>query len=127
MQTKEIPQNYQHISPAGAEVRILMGNAMGGIAHCTLHKDKISKAVIHRTVSEIWHIISGNGEIWRKNNDNESITPLSAGITIDIPLGTEFQYRSIGSDLVFICITMPPWTGSDEAMYVKNGAWMPMT
>ncbi|CZG79976.1 TPA: cupin [Legionella pneumophila] len=125
MNTQRIPKDYQHISPAGAEVRLLMSNHLGGMAHCTLKAGIISKAVRHKTVSEFWHVLSGEGAIWRKLNDEESITPLTAGVSIDIPLGTQFQYRSDTEDLVFICITMPPWTGSDEASYVEQGAWQP--
>ncbi len=123
MQTKSISHDYQHTSPAGAEVRLLMNNPHGGIAHCTLRAGKISKAVRHKTVSEFWHILSGKGAIWRKDAHKEEITPLAAGITIDIPLGTDFQYRSDAEDLVFICVTTPPWSGMDEASYVGQGAW----
>ena len=125
MKTVTIPDNYQHTSPAGAEVRVLMNDNNGGIAHCTLRNNKISKTVRHKTVSEFWHILSGKGAIWRKDKTGESITPLETGITIDIPLGTDFQYRSSDSDLVFICITMPPWPGSNEVTYVEKGAWEP--
>ncbi|WP_133127889.1 cupin domain-containing protein [Legionella nagasakiensis] len=125
MNTQIIPKDYQHISPAGAEVRLLMNNHLGGMAHCTLKTGTISKAVHHKTVSEFWYILSGIGAIWRKLDDQESITPLTAGVSIDIPLGTRFQYRSDAEDLVFICVTMPPWSGSDEASYVEHGAWVP--
>ncbi|MCW8405311.1 cupin domain-containing protein [Legionella pneumophila] len=125
MKTQEIPKEYQHTSPAGAEVRLLMNNHLGGMAHCTLKAGTISKAVRHKTVSEFWHVLSGEGAIWRKLNDKEIITPLTAGISIDIPLGAHFQYRSDAADLVFICVTMPPWSGSDEASYVEHGAWLP--
>ena len=125
MNTQMIPQDYQHISPAGAEVRLLMNNHLGGMAHCTLKANKISKAVLHKTVSEFWHVLSGNGAIWRKDHEQETITPLTPGVSIDIPLGTEFQYRSDGEDLVFICVTMPPWSGHDEASYVEQGGWTP--
>ena len=126
MKTQTIPEDFQHMSPAGAEVRLLMNNTMAGLAHCTLRKGKISKIVRHKTVSEFWHVISGQGEIWRKNGDHESITRLETGITIDIPLGTDFQYRSTAdSHLVFICFTSPPWPGADEVSYVETGAWIP--
>lgn len=126
MKTQTIPKEYQHTSPAGAEVRLLMSNEHGGIAHCTLRANKISKTTKHKTVSEFWHILSGRGQIWRKQGDSETITELEPGITIDIPLGTNFQYRSAElSDLKFICVTMPPWSGADEASYVENGAWQP--
>ena len=123
MKTQSIPDEYQHISPAGAEVRVLMNNELGGIAHCTLKADKTSKVVQHKTVSEFWHVISGNGEIWRKRGNDEGITTLEAGVTIDIPVGVSFQYRSQQEDLVFVCVTMPPWPGGNEVNYVGEGAW----
>lgn len=126
MKTQTLPNDYQHLSPAGAEVRPLISNSMGGAAHCMLMKGKVSKAVAHQTVSEIWHVISGHGQIWRRQGENELITDLSEGITIDIPIGTDFQYRSNDdADLVFICITMPPWPGADEVRFVDEGAWIP--
>ena len=126
MDTLSLPSNYQHLSPAGAEVRPLMSNPMGGIAHCTLPKGKTSKAVAHKTVSEFWHVISGKGEVWRHQDGNELIATLEAGITVDIPLGTEFQYRCIGdSDLVFLCFTMPEWPGPGEVTYPGKSAWKP--
>lgn len=125
MKTVIIPKDYQHTSPAGAEVRLLMNNPHGGMAHCTLKANTISKPVTHKSVSEFWYVLSGKGQIWRKNHEKEEITDLTPGISIDILLGTCFQYRSDQTDLVFICITMPPWSGSDEAMYLENGAWEP--
>ena len=125
MLTQKIPQDYQHTSPAGAEVRLLMNNSLGGMAHCTLKKGTISKIVRHKTVSEFWYVISGKGAIWRKSEKQEEITSLEEGISIDIPLGTDFQYRSDENDLVFICVTMPPWPGHDEVSYIEKGAWIP--
>ena len=46
---------------------------------------------------------SGEGEIWRSAPDgHESITRLTPGVCVDIPLGTAFQYRCTGNvPLVF--------------------------
>ncbi len=122
----KIPEDYQHTSPAGAEVRLLMNNHLGGIAHCTLRAGKITRAVQHKTVSEFWHVLSGKGAIWRKMNGHEEITSLETGVTIDIPVGAQFQYRSeTTTDLVFLCVTMPPWSGADEAKIIDQGAWTP--
>ena len=106
-------------------VGLSLSNSLAGLAHCTLPNGKISKAVRHKTVTEFWHIISGSGQIWRRQGNHQSITPLDAGITIDISLGTDFQYRSTGADLIFICFTIPPWPGADEVSYVDEGAWTP--
>ena len=125
MQTTAIPKDYEHTSPAGAEVRVLMNNEHGGIAHCTLKDKSISKAVRHKTVSEFWHVLSGRGAIWRRRDGQAQVTTLEPGVTIDISLGTDFQYRSDEGDLVFICVTMPPWSGPEEAAYVTDGVWEP--
>ncbi|MDP1573788.1 MAG: cupin [Coxiellaceae bacterium] len=124
MKTTTILKEYNYIAPDGAEVRLLSNNEHGGICHCTLKNKKTSHAVQHKTVSEFWHIISGKGEIWRKNGAEESITPLEAGITIDIPVNTTFQYRSLDGDLTFICVTMPPWSGANESFYIEKSPWI---
>lgn len=88
-------------------------------------KGKISKIVRHKTVSEFWYVIAGKGAIWRRPDKQEAITELEEGISIDIPLDTSFQYRSDENDLVFICVTIPPWPGHDEVLYLEKGAWTP--
>lgn len=124
MNTIPLKKNYEHMSPAGAEVRSVLSNQFGSTAHCTMVAGKISKAVAHKTVSEIWHVISGKGEIWRRQGDEELITALVPGVSVDIPLGTDFQYRSTeGKDLVFLCVTMPAWPGADEVRFLESGAW----
>ena len=121
-----LPEKHQHISPAGAEVRVLMNDHLGGIAHCTLKSATITRAVQHKTVSEFWHVLSGQGEIWRDTGTHQEITKLRPGVTIYIPVGTKFQYRNDSNvDLVFICVTMPPWSGANEARIIKNGPWIP--
>jgi mannose-6-phosphate isomerase-like protein (cupin superfamily) len=80
-------------------------------------------AVKHRTVEEIWFVQSGEGRIWRKSADQESIIDVGVGDCLTIPLGTAFQYRSVGSaPLAFVAVTMPPWPGAGEAIFVE-GPW----
>lgn len=91
--------------------------------HSTVPPRQINHAAVHATVSEFWYILEGIGEIWRKDDAEQTVTRLEAGVSIDIPVGTAFQYRNIGDvDLKFICISMPPWPGDSEACYV-DGAW----
>ena len=48
---------------------------------------------------------------------------LRPGVAVTLSLGTEFQFRLIGdAPLEFVCCTMPPWPGEDEAVYVE-GPW----
>jgi mannose-6-phosphate isomerase-like protein (cupin superfamily) len=78
---------------------------------------------MHKTVEEIWYIISGRGEMWRRSAAGESITPLKAGVTLTIPLGTRFQFRAFEPEpLEVVAVTMPRWPGAEEATVVV-GKW----
>ena len=90
------------------------------MAHFQLMPGEVSKAMAHRTVEEIWFILSGEGEMWRKQGEFEEVIKLHAGICLTIPLGTHFQFRVSGTEpLAALGITMPPWPGENEAVPVS--------
>ena len=110
-------------APDGSDVRLLLGLAGGGVARFDLAAGRTSVAVTHRTVEEIWTIVAGSGEMWRSQGGREAITALSPGVCVTVPLGTHFQFRSIGpGPLQALAVTMPPWPGADEAVAVP-GKW----
>jgi len=120
---RPLPHAYDVLAPDGSEVRILASTQRGSMAHFTLPPGQVSVAVAHRSVEEIWYIIAGQGLMWRKSGDLESVTELNAGLSLTIPVGTEFQFRNIGEHaLMAVAVTMPPWPGMDEA-YVVQGKW----
>ena len=125
MKTTILPKNPDAKSPAGAEIRYLMSSHTGNMIHSTVPPHQINKAVVHATVNEFWYVLEGHGEIWRNNGIESSVTALVPNTSIDIPVGTAFQYRNVSdADLKFICITMPPWPGDSESTYVE-GIWQP--
>lgn len=125
MQTRSFPPVPDGRSPAGAEVRLLMEGAWGGMIHSTVPPGQVNRATVHATVSEFWYVLSGQGQIWRRDAAHEETTELAAGISIDIPVGTAFQYRCTGAEpLRFVCISAPPWPGETEATIVA-GPWTP--
>jgi len=112
-------------SPAGADIRFLISGRTGNMIHSTVPPHQINRATVHATVDEFWYILEGHGQIWRDNRSESSVTELVPGTSINIPAGTAFQYRNVSSsDLKFICIAMPPWTGDSEATFVE-GIWPP--
>jgi mannose-6-phosphate isomerase-like protein (cupin superfamily) len=124
-ETKQLPLEPNAIAPDGSEVRVLLGLRSGGMAHFELASRTTSIAVSHRTVEEIWFVLSGKGEMWRKLGNREEVVALSPGVTLSLPLGTHFQFRSSGSEpLAAIGVTMPPWPGDEEAFEVE-GKWLP--
>lgn len=125
MKTRAFPASPEARSPAGAEIRYLMGGTTGDMIHSTVPPNQVNRAAVHATVSEFWFVLSGRGRIWRRDAQGEETTVLETGVTIDIPVGTSFQYRCDGPDpLTFICVTMPPWVGDSEATIIE-GPWAP--
>lgn len=125
MQTQPFPPAPTARSPAGAEVRSLIEGQTGGMIHSTVPPGQVNRAAVHATVSEFWFVLSGEGRIWRRDGTGEQTTALTTGVTIDIPVGTAFQYRCDGpAPLEFLCVTMPPWPGETEATIIE-GPWTP--
>ena len=121
--TARVGAEASGVAPDGTAVRDLLALAGGSMAHFTLPAGSTSLAVTHRTVEEIWLVLEGRGELWRKQDAAEAVTPLEPGVAVTIPLGTRFQFRSLAdAPLTFVAITMPPWPGADEAVPVE-GAW----
>jgi mannose-6-phosphate isomerase-like protein (cupin superfamily) len=123
MITRMISNVADAIAPDGSEVRFLSASDCGSMAEFRLPPGKVSVAVTHRTVEELWFFTGGIGRLWRRNEIAEEITPIIPGLSISIPVGTHFQFRNDGTEpLKAIGTTMPPWPGMDEA-YAVEGIW----
>jgi mannose-6-phosphate isomerase-like protein (cupin superfamily) len=123
--TKHLPDSPDVRAPDGSDVRVLLSLSGGGMAHFTLAAGSTSVAVHHRTVEEIWYVLSGHGQMWRRHGAEESVAPLEAGDCLTIPLGTCFQFRSLGPGaFTALGVTMPPWPGDGEAVR-SVGPWTP--
>lgn len=123
--TKYLPAERDAVAPDGSDVRLLLGLKAGGMAHFELGPNETSKAIVHRTVEEIWLFLSGRGQMWRMQDGHATVVDVYAGVCLTIPLGTHFQFRSLGYEsLSAIGVTMPPWPGEGEATNV-TGLWEP--
>jgi mannose-6-phosphate isomerase-like protein (cupin superfamily) len=123
--TKRLSPHRDALAPDGSDVRVLLTLAGGSMAHFQLAANQTSKAVIHRTVEEIWFFLSGTGQMWRERDGHADVVDVAAGACVTIPVGTRFQFRSIGDEpLAAVGVTMPPWPGEGEATIV-DGEWQP--
>ena len=121
--TRRLPAEPDSVAPDGSDVRVLVQLDRGSAAHFELAPGRSSVAVAHRTVDEIWYVLSGRGEMWRKQGKRQEVVPMEAGVCLSIPAGTEFQFRSTGDvPLSAFGVTMPPWPGKDETFEVA-GRW----
>ena len=120
-QTMSLPEMPSEGAPDGSDVRILLRVRGGAMSHFALGAGKVSRAVRHRTVEEVWYVLAGKGEMWRKQGDREEVVVLEPGVCLTIPIGTHFQFRACGAmGVAAIGVTMPPWPGDDEAVAVDN-------
>jgi mannose-6-phosphate isomerase-like protein (cupin superfamily) len=117
--TKPLPAEPDVIAPDGSE-RV-------STAHFELGPGRTSLAIRHRTVDEVWFFLSGRGQMWRRTPDGEErIDEVSAGVSLDIPVGTSFQFRTIGDEpLAAVGTTMPPWPNDDAEAIPVDGPWPP--
>jgi len=122
-QTKTLPKDPDVVAPDGSDVRVLLSLDRGSMAHFELAAGRTSQAVAHRTVEEIWYVVRGRGEMWRKQGERADTVDVRPGVCLSIPVGTHFQFRTIGDEpLAAIGVTMPPWPDGDEA-YEVDGQW----
>lgn len=127
--TMQLPADPDAVAPDGSDVRVLLRLGRGSMAHFELAAGRVSRAVAHRTAEEIWYVLSGEGQMWRRQEgrdgrqERQETVPLRPGTCVSLPAGTHFQFRA-GADgpLAAVGVTMPPWPGPDEA-YQVPGAW----
>jgi mannose-6-phosphate isomerase-like protein (cupin superfamily) len=127
MDTVVLPDARDAIAPDGSDVRVLVRGERGSMAHFQLAAGQTSIAVQHRRVEEVWCFVGGRGEVWRRREREESVVDVAVGVSIGIPPGTAFQFRSFGPEpLAAVGVTMPPWPldRDDEAVPV-DGPWEP--
>jgi mannose-6-phosphate isomerase-like protein (cupin superfamily) len=123
---KFLPDDPDYAAPDGSGVRVLCATNTASMAHFELRPGRVSEAVQHRSVDELWYVIQGYGYIWRQNGSDPQtarIVELRSGLCLTIPTGTYFQFRSDGSEaLCILGVTVPPWPGPQEASKVA-GHW----
>lgn len=121
--TRRLPADPDIVAPDGSDVRVLLRTGRGSMAHFELAPGRASDPIRHRSVDEIWFVLSGAGEMWRRQDDREEVVALEPGICVSIPVGTHFQFRATGAGpLAAVGVAMPPWPGADEAIPVP-GKW----
>ena len=119
------------IAPDGSEIRLLIDDrhlARGAsMVEVTLGAGQVSRPVYHQSVEEVWYVLEGRGQVWRcppdvREPSKVSAVSVVAGDALVIPTGWTFQFcADNGVDLRFLCFTLPPWPGDDEAQPAEYG------
>ncbi len=129
--------NADVIAPDGSEIRLLLDQrhaaAGASMVEVALPAGQVSRPVYHRTVEEVWYIVEGAGKVWRCPPDiaEPSLVqpvPVGVGDALVIPTGWMFQFSADeAAELRFLCVTMPPWPGDEEAQPAGTGGLGPPT
>jgi mannose-6-phosphate isomerase-like protein (cupin superfamily) len=127
--TVHLPDEPDEIAPDGSEVRPLLAGPGASVAHFRLPAGATSVPSRHRTITEIWFVIAGSGECWRRSPDGvEEVVPVGPGTGLLVAAGVAFQFRAHGSGpLDALGVTMPPWlaSGAGEVDVPAEGRWPP--
>ncbi len=124
------------IAPDGSEIRLLIDQRhhaqRASMVEVVLPAGQVSRPVWHRNVEEVWYILQGHGQVWRcaPDADPTTVVPMSVGPgdALTIPVRWRFQFSaSAGYALRFLCFTVPPWPGEDEAHPADYGGLGPAT
>ncbi|HXR57068.1 MAG TPA: cupin domain-containing protein [Casimicrobiaceae bacterium] len=121
--TAKPPHRPSEMAPDGSAVRTLLALSGGSMVHFELAPGETSRAVVHKTVEELWFVLAGRGELWRKQGTREEVVVLEPGVCATLPRGTHFQFRAVSSGaLAIVAVTIPRWPGDGEAEFVP-GIW----
>jgi mannose-6-phosphate isomerase-like protein (cupin superfamily) len=121
--TKHLPERHDAVAPDGSRIRVLARTGGASMAHGTLDPGEVSRTCMHPAIDEIWFVLAGQAEIWRKRDDREGDAgeeDIYPGTSLTIPARTRFQFRTVGAEpFRFIMCTMPPWREGDDSQWVS--------
>ncbi len=121
------PREVDAIAPDGSAIRLLATETQGAtrasLCEVRLAPGAVSRPVSHRSVEEIWYVLEGRGQVWRCPPEAEADpVDVEPGDALVIPTGWRFQFRADpDAALRFLCFTVPPWPGPDEARPAGTG------
>ena len=109
--TAWLPREATNRSPGGAsEIRQVIQLPQGQVTHAVCAAGNVAEAAVLPERYEMFYVLAGAGELWRRAPHGEEIVSLRPGRTVEIPMGTEFQYRALDADVMFLVIVTPMWT-----------------
>jgi len=122
-QTLQIAEAVLEIAPDGSSVLPLLRFPEGSMARFEFASGQVSHAVLHPGLDELWYVVDGSGEMWRRQETRSSIEPLMSGSCASIPRETAFQCRAGPAGLTVIAVTLPAWSGAADAIGA-TGPWV---
>ena len=123
-------------APDGSEIRLLLDERhqaqKASMVEVVLPAGQVSRPVRHLHVEEVWYVLEGHGQVWRcpphEAIESGPAVPVKQGDALVIPTGWSFQFSAAtDAALRFLCVTIPPWPGEEEALPLEQGGLGPPT
>ena len=109
-QTEDLPEAPNYTSPGGtSEIRLLPSFQSGELAHAKAPPECVAKPAILTGITEVFYVVGGSGELWRRQGESEETIELVVGRSPTIPPGVDFQYRTHSDPLELIVFSAPRW------------------
>jgi mannose-6-phosphate isomerase-like protein (cupin superfamily) len=70
-QTRRMGTAFDVLAPDGSQIRLLAQVSGGSMVYCTLPAGRVTRAVRHQTVEELWLCVAGRGQVWRRSPERE--------------------------------------------------------
>lgn len=120
--TADVAKTPSFLSDDGSEIRPMPSMLDVESVHCRLPKHGVIQASKHRTVSQIWYVLAGKGDLWMKSRlGKETVLGLHPGFAVTVPLGYGFQFRNTGEkDLDIFIVNTTKWSGAGELIPIEN-------
>jgi mannose-6-phosphate isomerase-like protein (cupin superfamily) len=93
---RHVARAKTEVAPDGSRIRRLLVLRSASFVHCTLGAGETSQAMRHRSVEEIWFVLKGCGQLWRRRGSRQDVAALVPGFCTAIAAGTRFQFRNTG-------------------------------
>jgi mannose-6-phosphate isomerase-like protein (cupin superfamily) len=125
------PRAHHEVQPACAAMarRCAHGAVTGLVAGChvamahhELADGEVTASIRHRTVEQLWHVLSGRGELWRTIEGEARVDVLGPGDSVCVRPGVSFQLRALDGPLRAVVASAPSAPGPGEAVAVP-GRW----
>ena len=113
-------------APDQLDVQQLAFFDAGEICQFTLAPNRTGRAIRHATVTELWFVHSGTGEVWLRGVADDQPRQLAPGDYFIVTAGTDFQVCNQSTDpLRFLAITTPrfPKDSDAEITLVDDACW----
>ena len=104
------------IAPDSSQILRLQSNPSASQVLCRLPAGQVSISARHKTITEFWYVLSGEGHL----AIGEQVISLQRGAYAQIKPHEIFQFAA-KQDLEILITTLPPWPGDDEAETFDRG------